>query len=263
MSAQIYGNTYLETNRQEITIAPDGSAEATMVYKVPWSTIPTYIPQNLNPHPTFPSLLYYDGSAEKEEGDLGTLTLRYKGIIVNDPTVFEQVDGVISTTAEPLETAPIFTGPWGTDPDQAPVTRRDIQYVANSLASFTPVDTVVQNLGSNYVGNGSAQDKSGPQAALYFTKKLRGIDSFYRIGFTWRRHYAARTVPTYTNLVGYIVQPPASPFAPPSPPNGQNYLFTGISWKQQGGVVLVDEEYQLSGPGGWDRDLYTLPNGAS
>lgn len=246
MAVNIVNGQLLETFEQTVNFAPDGTAEAVMKYRVPWDNLFSYVPNALSPHPTFPALLYYDGEASKEEGKMGNLINRYRGIFVGDPSAFEQVDGQISTTAEPLETAPIFAGPPGTDPDSAPVTRNDIALVGAALQNNTPPTSVDSTL-------------SGPKAVTYYTKKLRGIDSFYRTGFVWRRHYAQTSVPDYTNLVGYIVTPPSTPYAPPDPPAGQNYLFSGIGWRQQGGVVTIDEEYQLSGPGGWDIDLYTYP----
>lgn len=244
MSVSIFGGQFLESSEQTGNFMPDGSAEFTIKYSAPWSNLFNFVPSPLQPHPYFPSLLYYDGEASKEDGGMGRLTLRYRGIFVGDPIPFEQVDGQISTTSEPIETAPIFAGLPGTNPDVAPVTRNDIAIVGNALVNNTTPTSVDSQL-------------SGPKAIIYYNKKLRGIDSFYRTGFVWRRHYCSTTVPDYTNLVGYIVLPPTDPYSPPDPPPGQNYLFTGIGWRQQGGVVTIDEEYTLSGPGGWDIDLYT------
>jgi hypothetical protein len=56
------------------------------------------------------------------------------------------------------------------------------------------------------------------------------------------------------NQVGKIAEP-GSPA--PTPPSGQNYLCIGVSWNKTAGVVTIVEEYQLSGPGGWDQDLYS------
>ena len=246
MSVTIQNGRLLETEEQHGNLMPDGSAEFTMKYRVPWDQLFNYIPQPLEPHPTFPALLYYDGEVSKEKGKMGNIINRYRGIFASNPSAFEQVDGDISTTAEPIETCPLFAGPPGTDPDHSPVTRNDIAIVGNALANNTTPSSVDSLL-------------SGAKAKTYYTKKLRGIDSFYRTGATWRRHFISGSVPDYTNLVGYIVIPPSIPFAPPSPPAGQNYLFSGIAWRQQGGVVTVDEQYQLSGPGGWDIDLYTYP----
>jgi len=246
MAVSIKNAQLLRTWEDSGAILPDGSAEFVLKQRVPWNQLFLYVPSPLQPHPDFPALLYYDGEVQHEKGGMGNLISRYRGIFASDPTLLEQVDGSISTTSEPIETTPKFAGPPGTDPDASPVTRSDIATVGNALANNSPPSSVDPLL-------------SGPAAILYYTKKLRGIDSFYRTGFVWRRHYAASAVPTYTNLVGYIVIPPSTPYAPPTPPAGQNYLFTGISWRQQGGVVTVDEEYQLSGPGGWDIDLYTYP----
>lgn len=255
MSVNIIGGRLLETSDQLVHFMPDGSAEATMKYRVPWDNLFSYVPQALQPHPVFPALKYYDGEASKEDGKMGNLVNRYRGIWGGNPFAFMQVDGQISTTAEPLETAPVFAGRPGDDPDHTPVTRNDIAVVGNALANnITPPSSVDAQL-------------SGSAAKLYYTKKLRGIDSFFRVGFVMRRHYVSDSVPEYVSQVGYIVDPndffpagaPANAATPPPQDPDQNYLFSGISYRIQGGLVTIDEEYQLSGPGGWDITLYTLP----
>lgn len=255
MGVNIINPKFLETFEQTVNFMPDGSAEAVMKYRVPWANLFTYVPTGLQPHPTFPALLYYDGEASKEEGGMGNLLNRYRGIYAADPIAFTQVDGAISTTAEPLETAPLFYGPTrpinptGFDDIDAPLNHYDINAV--NLALQYNTDPIFTGYPSGY--------SQGTKAYSYYLKKITGRDSYFRVGFVWRRHIVQPTVPDYTNLVGYIVLPPNTPFPPPTPPAGQNYLFSGIAWRQQGGVVTVDEEYQLSGPGGWDIDLYTYP----
>lgn len=256
MSVIQQGNVALtETEEQSVNFMPDGSAEATMKWRVPWSQLFTYVPSTLQPHPVFPALLYYDGECSKESGDVGNLINRYRGIYQANPSVFEQVDGSISTTAEPIETAPIFAGvpeadPTGNNPSITPVPYADINTVNLALQNNNAPGPFI---GTKKNGNGVLLSQ------VYYLKRIRGIDSFFRVGFTWRRNYVSNAVPDYTNLVGYIVTPPNTPYSPPSPPPGQNYLFSGIGWRQQGGVVTINEEYQLSGPGGWDIDLYTYP----
>jgi hypothetical protein len=74
-------------------------------------------------------------------------------------------------------------------------------------------------------------------------------------GGIYKKTYVSDDYPSATlmNQVGKI----ATPAAPaPTPPTGQNYLCIGISWQRQAGVVTIMEDYQLSGPGGWDPDLY-------
>lgn len=260
MSVNQPGAAFTQTSEEHGTLLPDGSADFSIKWRVPYSQLFNYIPAPLQPHPTFPNLLYYDGEVEKEEGNVGNLILRYRGIFFSNPQAFEQVEGSISTTAEPIETAPIYAGPPGADPSGnnpaiTPVPYADINTVGLALQNNTAPGAFI----------GTQVLKSGPNAGQncslnYYLKKVRGIDSFYRIGAIWKRHFSVNAVPTYTNLVGYIVTPLTSPYAPPTPPAGQNYLFAGIAWRQQGGVVTVDEEYQLSGPGGWDVDLYTYPD---
>lgn len=242
----IINGSDLRTWQDEGVFNPDGSAEFTTTYKVPWADIFSYVPAALAPHPDFSSLLYYDGRVQHEKGGFGILINHYRGIYTGDPTSFEQVETSIESSSQPIETAPVFTGPPGTDPVDSPVTPTDISIVGLALQNNTDPEDVYSTL-------------SSAEAILYFQKKLKGIDSFFLPLHVWRRTFCADTPPDYTDLVGYIVTPPSSPYAPPTPPTGQNYLFSGISWRQQGGVVTINEDYTLSGPGGWDTDLYTYP----
>lgn len=252
----IIGGKLLRTFEDTGVIMPDGSAEFTLKQRVPWAQLFSYVPQPLAPHPDFPALLYYDGEVQHEEGGIGNLISRYRGIFASDPTKLEQVEGRISTTAEPIETAPLFYGPVRpinpvdfNDKD-APLNHYDINAVNLALANNT--DPIFDGYPNGY--------SKGKQAVNYYLKRVTGRDSYFRVGYTWNRHFVSNIVPDYTNLVGYIVIPPQAPFAPPKPPDpSQNYLFSGIGWRQQGGVVTIDEEYTLSGPGGWDIDLYTFP----
>lgn len=254
----IINGNLLRTWQDEGTFNPDGSAEFTVTYKVPWADVFSFIPPALDPHPDFPSLKYYDGRVTHEKGALAVLVNHYRGIFGGDPIAFEQVEMNIESSAQPIELSPIFVGPPGTDPDTAPVTTSDIALVSRALQdNVTPSDIYPGGPGIN------GETLSGPTAKTYFQKKLKGIDSFYLPLHTWRRTFCQGDLPTYTDLVGYIVIPPSFPYAPPAAPPGQNYLFSGISWRQQGGVVSVTEDYQLSGPGGWDVDLYTAPPGAT
>lgn len=256
MSVNIINGKLLRTWQDTGEIMPDGSAEFTLVQRVPWANIFQYVPQPLQPHPDFPALLYYGGSVQHEEGGMGNLVSRFRGIFSDNAAAFMQVDGQVSTTAEPLELAPVFNGNYisgSYDPDTAPVTRSDIAIVQNFLAGGSGIDptTIDPKL-------------SGDVARKYFNKKLRGQDSYYRPGFVHRRHYINNEVPEYTELVGTIVDPNDLLLAgapdiavAPTPPSGQNYLFSGLAYRIQGGVVTIDEEFILSGPGGWDIDLYT------
>ena len=92
-------------------------------------------------------------------------------------------------------------------------------------------------------------------ALLLYNKKRRGIESFLKPGGIYKKTYVSDDYPgaSLMNQVGKIAEP-GSPA--PTAPTGQNYLCLGVSWAKQAGVVTIMAEYQLSGPGGWDPDLY-------
>lgn len=222
---------------QTVSQAPDGSGEGRLSYKCPWVYVATYIPTPLQPHPLFPSLLLYEFTTAREMGDIARFDLIYRGVLADDPTLLAQYESNKAVTAEPIETHPLFAYP----PSAPPVT--PTQLVAINLA--------LQN-NTAYSGTGGAD-------TLLYNKKLRGIDSYYRVGTTFRKSYVATDLSTVSDIsgVGYITTDMDS--NAPTLATGQNWLWTGLSWRKAAGVVSIVEDFQASGLGAWDPDLYAKP----
>ena len=229
----------IEQVENPVSMAPDGSGVGVIVQRAQWAVIQNNIPVPLTPHPSFPSLLLYEFTMEREAGQLGRVTGTYRGVLANNPQLLMQEEASVATSAEPIETHPLFAYP----PASPPVTSAQINQINQALA---------QNI-----------DISGSLAGAALTlykKKLRGIDSFLRRGTTYKQNYCSNTYPTNYGGVGYIGFPGSN--APPAPTgaaSAQNYIQTALAWRRQGGVIFVSLEWQLSGLGGWDTDLYGAP----
>ena len=119
-----------------------------------------------------------------------------------------------------------------------PVTPKDLAIIELALQNAVPPPETI----------------TGASRLLY-DKKRRSIESFMKPGGIYKKSYASESIPgaALMNQVGKIVNP-GSPA--PNAPTGQNYLGIGVSWIKSAGVVTISEEYQLSGPGGWDPDIY-------
>ena len=220
---------------QSIHQSPEGAGEAKLKFKCPWVSILGLLPAPLTPHPNFSSLLMYECEATREHGDIAVVTAIYRGVLLSNPSVYAQQEFQLSSTSEPIESHPKFSYP----PENPPVTAKQIGLIQKSL------DDPNVALDSSITG----------EALLLYNKKRRGIDSYLRVGGLFRNSYINTTTPSDYSKVGFIAT--STPTGAPTPPTGQNYIFTGFSWRKSGGVVSVTEDYQLSGMGGWDTDLYT------
>lgn len=213
---------------------PDGSAQASLTYKCTENSQFATVPAYLTPHPNYPSLLCYESDVDREPGGIIRVTSIYKGVFATNTNELAQHESQRSLTEAPIETHPKFALPR----DNPPV----------NAANLAAIELALQN-------NTGGSSSWNAITRLLFEKKRRGIDSYLKPGAIYKKTYVQREIPTSADLakVGKITTPPSPA---PGPPSGQNYLMMGLSWTKQAGVVTVTEEYQLSGPGGWDPDLY-------
>jgi hypothetical protein len=220
---------------QPIHLNPDGSGQATLTYKCAEESVFAVVPAYLTPHPYVPDLLAYESDIDHEPGGIIRITTIFKGVLADNPEELAQLDFSRTVSQEPIESHPLFALPRA-DPPVSP-------------QEYATIELALQN----------AQAPSPPltgAANMLYEKKLKGIDSYNRVGSIYRTSYVSKTIPSSAelNAVGKIKTPPSPA---PTAPNDQEYLFVGLSWNKTAGVVTVSEEYQLSGLGGWDPDLYS------
>lgn len=218
---------------QPLHLNPDGSAQATLTFKA--SRQASYvIPRYLTPHPVYNALQCYESDLDYEPGGVVRITTIYKGVLAENPNELGQHDFSRTLVEAPIETHPIFALPR----DNPPVTPQKLAEIELSLQNCTDPNP----------------DWDKPTRLLW-EKKRRGIETYLKPGGIYRVSYCSNSIPDPELLerAGKIFSPP-NPC--PSPPSGQNYLCMGISWVKEAGVVRITEEYQLSGQGGWDPDLY-------
>jgi len=222
-------------SEQPVHLNPDGSAQASITYKCSDNSSFAVIPAYLTSHPFLPSLKCLESDLDREPGGIIRITSIYKGVLANNPEQLAQHDFSRTVSQEPIETHPLFALPRS----RPPVTPEEINTIELAL------DNAADPVG-----------KLSSRAQLLYDKKRRGIDSYLRSGSVYRKSYVSNNIPraSLMDTVGKI-QKPGSPA--PTPPADQEYLFVGLSWNKTAGVVTITEEYQLSGIGGWDPDLYS------
>ena len=83
-------------------------------------------------------------------------------------------------------------------------------------------------------------------------KLLQGIESYYEPSVVIRKTYVSTGLPTGSKLGK--VKTPGVYYA--SVPSGGNWLLVNLSARGSPGKYTITEEYEMSGEGGWDSDLY-------
>lgn len=86
------------------------------------------------------------------------------------------------------------------------------------------------------------------------SKIQRGIESYLQPAQIWRASFVSKNLPpaSILNAVGKITSAPGAPTVS----DDRNWLFLGASVTETDKIFSISYEYQLSGPGGWDTELY-------
>lgn len=233
MSVQVKGNQLTGLIRQTgdtAQQAEDGTWSAKVIYRCPWSLVMTLAPRrNVTRHPDFPVLICNGCSITRlKPGTVAEITASFRGVFGNegDPgpnpnPLPDSTEEIITGTGEaPIETHPNFVSTLGGTAD-APL-------------------------------NDAVFDDDGKFVGFAATSIYAGYETYLVPSTTYRRSTPSRTRPSSVGPVGRLdTQPPISHDVP-----GGNWLFTCRSFRRDGGVYDVTEEWLLSGPGGWDSDIY-------
>lgn len=82
---------------------------------------------------------------------------------------------------------------------------------------------------------------------------LQGVTAYNAPHCVLTVRYRSSAVPTIAT-VGQVVNAVPGGF---STPGGRNWYFHGPSWQMKGSELWVTEVYELSGPGGWNKFIYS------
>lgn len=246
-------DTRVYQTERPLQINPDGSAQATLTYKCKIGSAFAFPVKPLQQHPFYSSLLSFDSNLTAENGGICSVSTTYRGVIVTDQRAEQlaQYEFSGSLSEAPLETHPRYSLP----PDNPAVSKFEIDAIELAIQNCTGLPPVVSTDGIGGMGEISAK------AIELFEKKRKGVESYYRCGMTLKKMYCKRTPPS-DSLIARVgkqqltVATDSSVSAGVNPPSGQTYLLMGVSWVKQAGVIMVTEEYLLSGVGGWDEQIY-------
>ena len=186
------------------------------------------------------ALPYRSRSFSQEDDGGYKVTLHFEGV-TNDFT-FDDSEKVTfeldtSMAEDPIQTHPFF---------DTLKTRYGWDAVKEQFAETLPEASGDQ---TELSGSGKKQKKN----------PLFGVENWLVVGAVFRKTYAARNIPSgLLRGIGTIVETPPGieQFRIPSAAKKRNWLKLAPKIKRKGNAVEITEEYMLSGPNGWLRDVY-------
>ena len=183
----------------------------------------------------------YRSRAFSQEDDGGyKVTLHYEGITnenKDDDQVTFELDG--SMADDPIQTHPYF----------------------DALKVRYRWDAVKEQFAETLSASGGQQTALSGGSQKTKKNPLFGVENWLVIGAVFRKTYSAKTIPaTLLRGIGTIVDKPPGieQFKIPSAAKKRNWLKLAPKIKRKGNAVEITEEYMLSGPNGWLRDVYGL-----
>ncbi len=199
----------------------DGTWSGEVHYVCRWRQVLFLSPRvNVGSHPDFPTLICNGCRVERmTPGDFAKLIVSYKGFTDNTLPGDQYVEEIVNgTSSEPIETHPDFVSTIGGTPD-APL-------------------------------NQAIFDKDGKFTGFPVGSDFAGVESYLVPTLIYRRTTPTQTRPLDFSDVGKINSPGITG------PDGSNWLKTSKTWRRDGGVFSVTEEWTNSGPKGWDDTIY-------
>jgi len=243
----------------------DGTLEATIKFKCAFDKRVSFLPKVLQEHPDFPSLKLYEFGGEREPGNIWRYDCIYKGFNAGvDLWALMQEDVTVTTSQEPVETFWKFSYPW----ENPPVNNIVLAQIKAAIeANVTDITTL-----AGWPKWDSESGKpiwvaitTGTPAWELWNLLRRGVTSYRMLSISARLSYctAATKLPPeeFVLRVGTardgLTNTTALSKATTVPqPSKRNYLFAGLNWTKQGGVIRYVEEHSLSGPNKWNPYLY-------
>lgn len=178
----------------------------------------------------------------EKQNEQAIYTYTYEGaqddFVPDDDLVTFELD--LTMTEEPIETHPNFETlktTYGWNPQK----RQFAETAPNANSGSTGLSG----------GNSNKKPKKSP---------LYGVDSYLVIGGTFRKNYITRVIPsTIFKGIGVAVSAPPglSKFPLPKAAKNRNWLRLAPRVQRRGNVVQISEQWMMSGPRGWVKDVYS------
>lgn len=203
--------------------------------------------------PGFGFLGFDSCTVANESGGLARVTCKYVGGETDEPDFGFDDDTdlgarselAVSTSEEPIETHPKYA-------ELSEGDKINIQHLKAGRMKGTA--TAGEYLLTEDNANAKKITFEDPLAAELAGFIAKGLTSYlvaqqiYRYSYTSRSNVGASVL----NKVGKIT----SARGAPSVGGGRNWLFVGASSQSEGSAYNISLEFRLSGPGGWQEEIY-------
>lgn len=238
-----------EASDRSVIIDKKGISSAREVYTIGWDQAVSFAARKYY-HPDFRWLVRSKATVTREAAGIAKVVIDYEGI---DPSQgggqgeSKSYSLDVNTNSEPIETHPDFRQ-WagqavvggGTNPQTGAIWDEDGAFL------------------------GFAIEKAGEDSdSIYADPNVdkAGVKSFLSPGVTYTESITnsdSRGSNVDLEKVGKIDTPTKSDVLPKIPSN-RNWLLMGASVKEVGNGVAIDYKWKLSGPKGWNEDIYGTP----
>jgi hypothetical protein len=266
--------TLMEDVPCDIDFDKFGIASATLNYSCLWDNAAELV-SNMFVHPDFNWLVRKSAKISRQEANLAKVSISYEGIPPLSATAVEAhtirtVKG--STTSEPIEShqnfhafAGFVDGEWlnGAAFETEPGPNRG-KFLGFFPAGSAPKKKLNRKKKQVGVDGSPKPAKAGKVSKAKAKKYLKyGIKSYYggSIVFTETKIYDRTTSPSPNvragmGMLGKIDVPPQVDNYV-SVEKGRDWLLMSCDVDQIGNGIKVSRSWKLSGPNGWDGDIYT------
>lgn len=230
----------IETQDCTITFNEYGIASAVLHFESLWDDAPALV-SAVGVHPDFNWLFRKTADIKRAGGNTAEIVITFEGV---SPEQDEDAEPVYSlenaVTNAPIETHPdfeTFAGTWtndGSNPNGARFITDVLDMNKGKFLGFVPTP-------------GEANPKAGvtdflvPSLIYSETRTYSGL--------------ALSALAIDMNKIGKIDTPPPSNVLP-TVASPRNWLLFACNASQVGGGIKVDKKWRLSGPRGWDEDIY-------
>ncbi len=201
----------------------DGSVVGREVFYCLWKSVSSLMPKrNKSQHPDFSTLICSTAIATRmKPGIVAKIDVTYSGFLGGDPGQDDWVQELAAATRqEPIETHPDFVAKIG----------------GKKGAEL----------------NDAVFDDDGKFVGFKQTSKFAGVKSWLVCGTSYRIRRTSSGRPNSIKDVGTRKQPAIGI----ATPEKADWLLVARTWRRSGGVYEINEEWQLSGPKGWDTTIY-------
>ena len=217
--------------------------------------------------PGFPQFRVSSASLKHQGGNIAKVTVKFGGTTDgnDDPNNDEPEKAThqltVTPTEYPLEAHPKYRDAYEDNKDKyANIIAAAKQ---GKLDMITIDDTVMFKVKGTALPSVDAYlDKDDPFVE-YLNKIMSGITSYLYNDQRFQKTYAVSAIAdvgSFTNRIqdaGKITDEGLPDWAK-DPGNGREWMFDGLTVAWDGEKYQISENFHLSGPGGWDDDLYPV-----